>query len=79
MACETSQPRQSVADTSRKPALEQVDEVLAGTRCMLYASVADMEAVVAARRKQEAAEHAKAEAAAQALLEVSSIAMCRVC
>ena len=54
-------------------ALEQVDEVLAGTRSMLYASVADVAAVEAAQRKQEAAEHAKAEAAAQALLEVSRV------
>ena len=48
-----------------------MDEVLAGKRSLLYASVADMAAVEAAQRKQEAAEEAQAEAAAQELLEVS--------
>ena len=38
--------------------------MLAGRRDMLYASVADMAAVAMAERKQEAAKHAKAEAAA---------------
>ena len=66
-----------------KPALEQADEVLAGRRSTLYARVANMEAVAAAQRQQEAAERAaknqqlslraaEAEAAAQALLDVSS-------
>jgi hypothetical protein len=75
-----------VQPLDRKPALEQVDEVLAGRRSTLYASVADMEAVAAAQRKQEAAEQAaknqqlslraaEAEAAAQALLEVSTLAI----
>ena len=63
--------------------------MLAGRRSMLYASVADMAAAAAAQRKQEAAEQAakdqqlslraaEAEAAAQALLKVSSFVISRV-
>ena len=53
--------------------------MLAGRRDMLYASVADKGAVEAAQRMQEAAKHAQAEAAAQALLKASSVLVYRVC
>ena len=63
--------------------------MLAGRRSLLYASVADMAAAAAAQRKQEAAEQAaknqqlslraaEAEAAAQALLKVSTIVIPKV-